>query len=186
MQETLLFFDSPAEEVIESAAAFFAARGLATTQRTPFSVSFAGPAPDHEADRDSCGKRLTGQPPASVVGDVEGMLRPNSGQVAAVPIQLRPGWCRVWVSVTGHGTAAHAAEAFVAQHGARSRALAVEVAALERQIYAPSRWPAYEAQLRANLLRHDDPASVEAKVAAFKKRWQALGRKAATDPETPA
>lgn len=106
-----------------------------------------------------------------------------AGQVAAVPVQLRPAWCRVWVSVDERGSAAPAAEAFIDLYREVSRRVQQAVQELERGVYDETAWPAYEAQLRASLARQGaDPAAVDAKVAAFKQRWLALGRKAAAAP----
>jgi len=154
VREVLLFFDQAAEHVITAAAVFLEQQGVRLSQRTPYSVAFVG-AGTREAE------------------DASG------GQLAAVPVQLKPEWCRVWVTVEGHGAARAAADAFVAQHQATSRRVQAGVQQLERDIYAEAQWPAYEAQLRASLARQGaDPAAIDEKVAAFKRRWLALGRKA--------
>jgi hypothetical protein len=113
----------------------------------------------------------------------------GAGQFAAVPVQLKPEWCRLWVTVTG-GDAAAVADAFVALHRTASRRVQQAVQQLESSVYDEARWPAYEAQLRASLASQGtDQATTDAKVAAFKQRWLALGRKAAAappeEPETP-
>ena len=155
MREVLLFFDRPAEQVIAAAAAFFAGQGVHISHHSAYSVAFVG----------------------------AGGQSDDGGQVAAVPVQLRPEWCRVWVSVGGAGAAGAAADAFVAQHRDTSRRVQPAVHQLERNVYDEARWPAYEAQLRASLTKQGvDPAAVGEKVAAFKRRWLALGRKAAAAP----
>ena len=77
MREILLFFDRPAEQVIAAAAAFLAQRGVRVAHRTAYSVAFVA---------------------ASGSGT-------GGGQFAAVPVQLKPEWCRVWVSVEDHDAA---------------------------------------------------------------------------------
>ena len=145
VEEVLLFFAQPAAQVIEETAAFFAARGVPATHRSPYSVAFA------------------------------------HGQVAAVPVQLRPEWCRVWVTTTPGSPGHAAASAFVEAHRLSSRRTAAAVSELERDIYAESHWPVLEAQLRASLSRQG-VADVDARIAAFKQRWEAVGRKAAATP----
>jgi hypothetical protein len=107
----------------------------------------------------------------------------NGGQVAAVPIQLRPAWCRVWVTVEEGSEADLVLADFVALHRGHSRDVEAQVRALEADVYSEVSWPAYEAKLRTSLERAGtDPKLMAAKIAAFKQRWQALGRKAASAP----
>lgn len=219
MQDSVLFFDEPAEQVVHQATSYFAERGLVIVQVTQFSVSFAGleqstdsavavasaahagspssrsipgqlatSAPGALGTRTALGVPGTAAAPCAVDGTTEmGPLAPHSGQVAAVPVQLRPEWCRVWVSTGGQGTATAAAEAFVAAHRDRSLRVAAAVQELEAGIYSEARWPAYEQTLRASLVKQGLPdQAVQEKVAAFKRRWLALGRKAAkAPPEEP-
>ena len=106
-----------------------------------------------------------------------------AAQLAAVPVQLRAGWCRVWLSVEGDGLAAVASEEYLAEHRDASRRAGTVVQRLERDLYADDRWPAYEAQLRASLsAQGSDPSTTDAKIAAFRQRWLALARKAAAAP----
>jgi hypothetical protein len=156
MREVLLFFDRPAEHVIEEAASCLEQRQLSITHRTPFSVAFA----DQER---------------------------TVGQFAAVPVQLRPEWCRVWLTIEGSGATSSAADAYVAEHRDASQRTEAEVKQLETSVYAEDRWPAYEARLRTSLVSQgNDDAAVDAKVAAFKQRWLALARKTAlTPPQEP-
>ncbi|MBI3972467.1 MAG: hypothetical protein HY332_14395 [Chloroflexi bacterium] len=189
MKETLLILDQTAASAITDADRFLRSRGLPITYRTPYSVSFAGP----DAARPWSVQTLPAPAlPAGAGSDPQGAgtggpLSPGTGQVAAVPVQLRPEWCRVWVSTNGEGAAAEAAAAFVEQNRDRSRRTAAAVRALERGIYADDRWPAYEASLRANLRAQGlDDTAIDTKVQRFKKRWDAVGRKAAqAPPEEP-
>jgi hypothetical protein len=158
MRETVLLLDETAEAAIAGAATYLQGQGLRLTVRTPYSVAFAAP---------------------------EGAT-PGVGQLAAVPVQRRPAWCRVWVTVEGEGPAGAAADAYVAGQQARSARVGAIVQALEREIYDEAQWPAHEATLRATLGRQGmATATIEARVAAFKKRWQALGRKARAGAEVP-
>ena len=179
MPEALLYFDQPAEAVIDAAARFLAQRGVTITHRSPYSVAFAGPPGTAGTE--------AGEPAETGAA----LLPPNSGQMAAVPVQLKPTWCRVWVTVHGQGEAVAAAAAFVAEHQAGSRRVAAAVQELERGVYDEARWPGVEAQLRASLAKQGaDQAAVEARVAAVKRRWLALARKAAAappeEPDEPA
>lgn len=108
----------------------------------------------------------------------------GSGQLAAVPVQLRPDWCRVWVTAWDSEAAFAHVEAYVAAHRERSRRVEAEVKALEAGVYSEASWPTYAEKLRASL-RHAGSGDevVEQKVAAFKQRWLALGRRAAASPE---
>ncbi|MGH2369104.1 MAG: hypothetical protein ACRDI2_12980 [Chloroflexota bacterium] len=180
--------DEPAESAIAAAADFLAQRGVSLTHQTPYSVAFA--ASDRAGGGSEAG--VSGRWPAAPTqasGNApgDGVLQPGTGQVAAVPVQLKPEWCRIWVTVQGEGSAITAADAYVAQQRERSQCIAAAVRQLEKGIYDESRWPAYESTLRASLQRqHHDPAVIDEKVAAFKKRWLALGRKAAkARPESP-
>ena len=156
MRETILLLDESAESAIAAVATFLRRQGLRLTVQTPYSVAFAAP---------------------------EGAA-PGVGQVAAVPVQLRPAWCRLWVTVEGEGAAGRAADAYVAGQQARSARVGAIVQALERGIYDEAQWPAREATLRSTLGRQGmDAATIDARVAAFKKRWQALGRKAMASAE---
>ncbi|HEV2122071.1 MAG TPA: hypothetical protein VGW38_04750 [Chloroflexota bacterium] len=182
MRETVVFLDEIAQKAIEQAATFLEDRALVVIHRTAYSVAFAGSrdtrATDQAAarpDRVAATESIAGQESAG-----EGMLPPGTGQIAAVPIQLRPEWTRLWVTAHEHGAAARGAQAYIEAHRERSRRIESAVAALERAIYDDAQWPAYEAKLRESLERHGgDPAAIEAKIASFKQRWQALGHKAA-------
>lgn len=164
MRETVLLLDQPAAGAIADAAEFLSRQGLQITHQTAYSVAFATPS--------------GGGPARQETPEL------GAGQIAAVPVQIRPKWCRVWVTVNGSGAVARAAEAYVAAHQERSAAVTTAVRDLERGIYDEARWPAYEATLRATLQGQGlDPAALEARLVAFKKRWLALGRKAAGSPE---
>src|SRR3712207_5425780 len=78
VREVLIFFDRPAEQVVAAAAEFLARPGVRISHLSAYSVAFV--AADGQAD--------------------------DGGQVAAVPVQLKPDWCRVWVSIGGAGVAA--------------------------------------------------------------------------------
>jgi hypothetical protein len=183
MREVVVFQDEPAEQVIERAAAFFAARGLVITHRTPLSVSFGSRVVDRAvcADMSEPALRIGGGTPGA------GELPPGTGQLAAVPVQLKPEWCRVWVTThdahqggAGADTVGDTAGEFVERERERSRRVEAQVRALEADVYGEAAWPAREAQLRAALGGSGTSAAeVDAKVEAFKQRWLALGRKAA-------
>lgn len=159
MRETLIFVDHPAADVVRDAGAFFRGRGLTITQESTLSLAITGS--------------------GSVGGD-----EPDAVAIAAVPVQLRPEWTRLWITDRGEGRAQAAARAYATGLQARSAELQRAVQALEVEIYSEQRWPAHEAQLRANLARQQlDPAAVEVRIAAFKRRWRALGRKAAQSRE---
>ena len=178
MRETVLLLDEPAEAAVASAAQFLRAQGMALLHQQRYSVSF-GQGAGEGASPGETGR--TGRVGGESAG--EGYLAPGTGQIAAVPVQLNPEWCRLWVTVSGAGAAAGAAAAYVAQQQERSQRVEAAVRQLESGIYSEARWPAYEATLRANLMRQGiDSAEVDAKVAAFKKRWLALGRKASQAP----
>ena len=108
----------------------------------------------------------------------------GAGQLAAVPVQLRPAWCRVWATAWESEAALAHVDAYVAAQRERSRRIEGEVKALEAGVYSEASWPAYAERLRASL-RHSGTAEndVESEVAAFKERWLALGRRAAAAPE---
>ncbi len=205
MYEALLFLDEHARAVIEAAAAFVAEHGLQVTHRAPFSVAFVepehvgdlrlgshGPAamPQNITERRRISLTETsGQSgsPASAGGPGREVLPAGAGQIAAVPIQVRPEWSRVWVMAAGEGKAARVAAAYVARERPRSERLAGEVRALEAGALSPARWPEIEAGLRANLRRQGlDEVAIESRVATFRQRWLALGRAAGkTPPEEP-
>ena len=180
MSEVVVFFEESAGAAIERAVTFFEKRGLLVTHRTQYSVAVADPA--LAAD----GVQGAGQVTDLVVGGAtpgEGHLPPGAAQVAAVPIQLKPEWCRAWVTAHDEGRIAAAAAAFVDSQRERSRRVEAEVRALETDVYSEASWPAYEATLRASLQRNGtDEAALETKIAAFKQRWLALGRRAAKAP----
>jgi hypothetical protein len=198
MRETLFFVDEPAPAVIAAAVTYLQARGLAILHRAAYSVSFAagawGPTPAAGAGRTSDAAAAAAPGPTGA-GQLSGAaggrrrpggersLQPGTGQIAAVPIQRRPEWSRVWVTVNDTGAAATAAAAYVEVHRERSRRVERAVQQLERDIYDEAQWPAYEATLRASLQQHGVGAdAIEARIAAFKRRWSALGRKAASAP----
>ena len=105
-----------------------------------------------------------------------------SGQLAAVPVQLKPEWCRVWATAWGEGDAARLVDEFATRYRERSREVESRVKAIEADVYSEASWPAYEARLRASL-SGGAAEEVEAKIAAFKKRWLALGKRAGAAPE---
>ena len=182
MREIVVFFDQPAEPVIAGAAAFVEARGLRVTNRTPYSVSFAGDAPS-AGDTPSNGGVEIDPTLQERRRDDPGELPVGTGQCSAVPVQLRPEWCRVWVTVNDTGAVSAAAEAYIETHREHSRVVEAAVRALEADIYSEARWPAYEMTLRASLGRAGtDPVMIDEKVAAFKQRWLGLGRRAAKAP----
>ena len=164
--ETELVLDVPAEEAIATAAGVLRRQGLRLTLQTAYSVAFTAAA-----------AAAAGSPAGPGAG---------GGQVAAVPVQLKPEWCRVWVTVSGSGPAATAAAAYVAtvrERDARARPVVRE---LEAAIYAPSRWPEYAAALAVSLQRQGLTAeAIEARLARFKLRWDALGKKATAAPQGP-
>jgi hypothetical protein len=196
MREFLVFLDEPAAAAIEAVAAFLSANGLAILHRSPLSVSFSGAPGDHagnappvsdqpqdvtRADPETArlarpgGELLVGHHSAGT-----GTLPLGAGQVAAVPVQRRPEWCRVWLTVNDAAAVAQVVDAYITLQRERSRRVETAVQELERDIYGEAQWPAYEATLRASLQKQGAPgAAIEAKIAAFKRRWLALGRKAA-------
>src|SRR5581483_3674223 len=180
MYEAVLFLDESAGEAIAAAAAFVVAHGLQVTHRAPFSVAFVEAG--HGGPTGGAG-----EPPARADRAGRDVLPAGAGQIAAVPIQVRPEWSRVWVMAAGEGEAARVAAAYVARERPRSERLAGEVRALEAGALSPARWPEIEAGLRANLRRQGlDEAAIEARVATFRQRWLALGRAAGkTPPEEP-
>jgi hypothetical protein len=191
LRETVLVLAEPAPVVIAAAAGFLRQRGLRLTLQTPFSVAFAeaardaapeagreaghpgGPAPDGAEAAGAAGQ-------APRPGSAAGTLPPGTGQVAAVPVQVKPEWCRVWVTVNGEGPAGAAARAYVAAHQERAAQAEREVQEIERGAYDQSRWPQHARVLRATLERQGlDEATIEERVARYKVRWEALGRKIA-------
>lgn len=176
MRETILFLDQPAVDAIAAAARFLAAQPVTIMHQTPLSVAFAAPVESAPA-----------VPRTRGAADSADYLQPGSAQLAAVPIQVQPGWCRLWLTVNGEGAAARAADAYIASQRERSRRVAAAVRDLERDIYDDSRWPAHESTLRATLARQGvHGAAADAKVAAFKQRWQTVARKARqAGPEEP-
>ncbi|HEU5316599.1 MAG TPA: hypothetical protein VFX49_10850 [Chloroflexota bacterium] len=106
-----------------------------------------------------------------------------AGQFAAVPVQLKPEWCRVWATAWGDGEAEHLVDEFAARHRERSRVAEAQVKAIEADVYSEASWPAYEQRLRASLSGGAGVEEVEAKIAAVKKRWLALGKRAGAAPE---
>ena len=192
MSEVVVFFDESAAAAVGRAAAFFEANGLRVTHRTQFSVAVSESVSNsggggevwHAASEmpgasggQSAALRIGGSTPG------EGHLPPGAAQVAAVPVQLRPEWCRAWVTAHDSGRIAEVASAFVDAHRERSRRVEAEVRALETDVYSEASWPAYEATLRASLQRNGTSgADLEAKITAFKQRWLALGRRAAKAP----
>ena len=170
--ETELVLDVPAEEAIATAAGVLRRQGLRLTLQTAYSVAFTA-----DAAAAAAAAAAAGSPAGPGAG---------GGQVAAVPVQLKPEWCRVWVTVSGSGPAATAAAAYVAtvrERDARARPVVRE---LEAAIYAPARWPEYAAALAVSLQRQGLTAeAIEARLARFKLRWDALGKKAAAAPQGP-
>jgi hypothetical protein len=165
VRETALVLDEPAEAAIAGAADFLRRRGVRLTLETPYSVAFAD------------GRGAPGAPAG-------GGPERGAGQVAAVPVQLKPEWCRVWVTVSGGGPAGEAADAYVAEHRERAAHAGAAVRELERAIFRDSRWPSYAESLRASLSRQGlEEGAIEERVARFRQRWEALGRKAAREAE---
>ena len=123
------------------------------------------------------GAELTDRAPLSVAFA-------GAGQIAAVPVQLKPEWCRVWATAWDSDTAIAHVEAYAAAQRERSRRVEAQVKALEAGVYSEASWPAYAEKLRASLRTAGaSEQDVEQKVAAFKQRWMALGRRAAAAPE---
>ena len=106
----------------------------------------------------------------------------DGAQIAAVPVQLKPGWCRVWVSTWGSAEAVRLANEYVSGNRERSRRVEQEVKALEASVYSEGAWPEYEARLRRSLPELG-AAEMEARITALKRRWLALGKKASASPE---
>ncbi len=179
MREIVVFIDQPADTAVAEAVAYLEERGLRTTHRTPYSVSFAafaGAVPSARGAEEGIGDEQYER-------DDAGELPAGTGQCAAVPIQLKPEWCRMWVTVNDTNDVSEAAEAYVERHREKSREIEAAVRTLEADIYSEARWPAYELTLRASLKRAgSDPTLIDGKVAAFKQRWLGLGRKAAKAP----
>ena len=108
----------------------------------------------------------------------------GAGQLAAVPVQLRPAWCRVWATAWDSDAAVAHVDAYVEAQRERSRRVEAEVKALEAEVYSEASWPAYAARLRASLSSAGTTEeAIERKLAALKERWMALGRRAAAAPE---
>ncbi|HET7771023.1 MAG TPA: hypothetical protein VFN74_19780 [Chloroflexota bacterium] len=123
------------------------------------------------------GAELTGRTPLSVAFA-------GAGQIAAVPVQLKPEWCRVWATAWDSTIAIEHIEAYAAAQRERSRRVEAQVKALESGVYSEASWPAYAERLRASLRSAGtSDEDVERKVSAFKQRWVALGRRAAAAPE---
>lgn len=180
MREVVVFLDEPAPRAIARAAAFLRQHGVSLLHQSSHSLSFTGAGAASECPASPARAQDSGTRAAS-----PGTLAADTGQIAAVPVQLRPEWCRVWVTVAGEGAAARAAGAYVDMQQERSRRVEAEVKALERDVYSEARWPDYEASLRASLQQHGaDAGAIDAKIATFKQRWLALGRRArAAGPE---
>lgn len=107
-------------------------------------------------------------------------------QYAAVPVQLRPQWCRVWVTVHDGAPAplVDAAGVYIDANRARSRQIEAEVKALESEVYSESSWHEREQALRASLVSAGTSReAIDAKIALLKQRWLALGRKATAPSE---
>ena len=175
MREVIVFQDEAAERVVDRVSAFLVERGLVITNRTPLSVSFIGSSAGlaDGSTIDSAALPIGRGTPGA------GELPPGTGQIAAVPVQLRPEWCRVWVTAHEGGDAAAAAAELVERERERSRRVEAQVRALETDVYDEAAWPAREVQLRAALSGTGAAAAdVDSKIAAFKVRWLALGRKA--------
>ena len=106
----------------------------------------------------------------------------GAGQLAAVPVQLRPEWCRVWATAWGGQAALEVVDEYAALHRERSRRVEAQVWEQEASVYSEASWPQYEARLRKSL-SGTDAAAVETKIAVFKQRWLALGKRASAAPE---
>ncbi len=106
----------------------------------------------------------------------------DGAQIAAVPVQLSPAWCRVWVTTWGSSETVRLADEYVSRHRQRSRRIEQEIKKLEAGVYSESAWPEYEARLRRSLPGLE-PAELEEKIATLKRRWMALGKKASASPE---
>ena len=108
----------------------------------------------------------------------------GAGQIAAVPVQLRPEWCRVWATAWDSEDAIGHVEAYAAAHRERSRRVEAEVKALEAGVYSEASWPAYAERLRRSLsTAGTSEEEIERRLVVLKQRWTALGRKAAAAPE---
>jgi hypothetical protein len=168
VRETALVLDEPAVGAIAEAADFLRRGGVRLTLQTPYSVAFAGEG---------------GGPGAPADGGTDSTAT-GAGQMAAVPVQLKPEWCRVWVTVSGGGPAAEAADAYVAEQRGRAARVGAVVREMERAIFDESQWADYAETLRASLRRQGlEAGAIEERVARFKQRWEALARKAARAAE---
>jgi hypothetical protein len=108
----------------------------------------------------------------------------GSGQIAAVPVQLRPTWCRVWATAWDSEHAIAHVEAYAAAHREQSRRVEAEVKALEAGVYSEASWPEYAERLRRSLRgAGTTDEEIERRLGALKERWMALGRRAAAAPE---
>lgn len=202
MNDIIVFLDEPAEIAIEQAALFLGERGFEFTHRTRYSIAFARPTHlatagegRHTAARHTAARHTAAADPVSDVASSSQSgaggppsatnqgAPPAAGQIAAVPVQLKPEWCRLWFTVSGPGPAADAVGAYVERQQERSRRVESSVRSLERGIYDEAQWPAQEAMLRGSLQKHGvDTTLIDAKIAAFQQRWRTLGRKAAQAP----
>jgi hypothetical protein len=180
LRETVLVLDEPAPAAIAGAAGFLQQRGLLLTLQTAYSVAFAEPSRAAGAEAGHPGDASQ----APRLGSAAGTLAPGTGQIAAVPVQVKPEWCRVGVTVNGEGPAVAAAGAYVAAHQERAAQAERAVREIELGAYDQSRWPQHAQALRATLERQGlDAATIEERVARYKVRWEALGRKIARSPE---
>ena len=179
LRETVLVLDEPAQAVIAGAAGFLRQRGLRSTLQTDFSVAFAEPGREPGRSRAGAGPRRGcrtgtaigqrgGDAPA---GDGAGGGRPGAGQAGVVP--------GVGDGQRG-GAGRRGAGAYVAAHQDRAAQAERAVREIERGAYDQSRWPQHAQALRATLERQGlDEAAIEERVARYKVRWEALGRKIA-------
>jgi hypothetical protein len=182
IREIIVFLDRPAEAAIEEACQFVAGYGVTFTHRGMYSVSIAEAAPPVLR-----GDALPAGAEASKAQAGGALLPRGSAQLAAVPVQVAPAWCRLWITASGPGAASDAVDAFVEAHRERSRRVEAAVRALERPIFDEDRWPSHEATLRAALERQGlDEEAIAARVAKLKARWLAAGRRLAEHgPEEP-
>jgi hypothetical protein len=188
-RETILYLDQPAAAAVTAAAGFFAARPEPVTivHRARYSVSLVGPLDPLPAEAPPAGGTVRPEATRHFHSGDDRLLEPGAAQLAAVPVQVRPEWCRVWITTNGTGAASRAVEAYVSRERERSRGTQAAVRDLERAAYGEARWAQTESTLRATLQRQGlDADAIDAKVATLRQRWTAVARKAqAAGPEEP-
>ena len=153
--ETELVLDVPAAAAIAAAAGALRRQGLRLTLQTAYSVAF------------------TADP------GVPGGPGAGGGQVAVVPVQLKPEWCRVWVTVRGSGPAVAAAAATWPPCGSGTPAPSGGARARGPSTPRPLAGVRGLADRLAAAGQGSTADAIEARLARFKLRWDALGKKAA-------